>query len=134
MRLLRSVMRILTVLCAVWLAVLANRHDGGAVPAGESCCRPESTVVAPCPEKHYEAILTDATQLYRICSSRPQRLIPTHGSKTERTLSSYAAIVRRHIVKPFHLLYDGRRRLETAPFRALASRYYYVIALRHILC
>lgn len=91
-----------------------------------------STVITPQDTRHHEATLTDATSLYRVCSSRPQRLLPTHGSKTERTANP-CGFVRRHIVKPIHFLHDSRRRLETAPFCLSASCLYYVIALRHII-
>ena len=91
-----------------------------------------STVITPQDTRHHEATLTDATSLYRVCSSRPQRLLPTHGSKTERTANP-CGFVRRHIVKPLHFLHDSRRRLETAPFCLSASCLYYVIALRHII-
>ena len=29
-------------------------------------------------------MLTDASQIYRVCSSRPQRILPSQGSKTEK--------------------------------------------------
>lgn len=92
----------------------------------------DATVVTPQDSRHYEATLTDATSLYRICSSRPQRLLPTHGSNTGRTIHP-CDFVRRNIVKPLHFLHDSRRRLETAPFCLSASCLYYVIALRHII-
>ena len=88
--------------------------------------------VKPRNDSRHEATLTDASTLYRVCSSRPQRLIPSHGSKTERTVHP-SGCVRRHIVKPLQSVYDSRRRLETAPFCLSASCLYYVIALRHII-
>ncbi|MBR1389641.1 MAG: hypothetical protein IJ569_08485 [Prevotella sp.] len=90
------------------------------------------TVMSPQKHQHHEATLTDATSLYRVCSSRPQRLLPTQGSKTERTANP-CGFVRRHIVKPLQFLHDSRRRLETAPFSLSVSCHYYVIALRHII-
>ena len=92
----------------------------------------DAAVVTPQDSRHYEATLTDATSLYRVCSSRPQRILPTHASKTERTANP-CGFVRRHIVKPLHSFYDSRCRLETAPFCLSASCLYYVIALRRII-
>ena len=81
---------------------------------------------------HREATLSDASTLYRVCSSRPQRLLPTHEPKTERNANP-SGLVCRYIVKPLQLFYDSRLRLETAPFCMSASRDYYVIALRRII-
>jgi hypothetical protein len=94
----------------------------------------ESTVMVPLQKHHHEATLTDATQLYRVCSSRPQRILPSQGSKTERTITPFSNFaLRQHIVKHFNSYYDGRCRKETAPFCMSASCDYYVIALRHII-
>lgn len=92
----------------------------------------DAIVVYPQDTRHYEATLTDAANLYRVSSSRPQRILPTYGSNTERIANS-CDFVRRHIVKSLHSFNDSRRRLETAPFCLSASYLYYVIALRHII-
>ena len=98
----------------------------------EQALRMTAEVMIPQDNRHHEATLTDATSLYRVCSSRPQRLLPTQGSKTERTTNP-CSFVRNHIVKPLQFLHDSRRRQETAPFCLSASCLYYVIALRHII-
>lgn len=123
---------IAAVLAAVLLTVLTHGQRDGVVLQDETVQQPEATVKAPQNPHRNEATLTDATDLYRVCSSRPQRILPTQGSKTERT-SGTGSFVRRHVVKPLHSFHDSRRRLETAPFCLSASRDYYVIALRHIL-
>ena len=90
--------------------------------------------MTPLQQHHHEATLTDASQLYRVCSSRPQRILPSQGSKTERTITLFGNFaLRQHIVKHFNSYYDSRSRQETAPFCMSASRDYYVIALRHII-
>jgi len=126
--------RILTALFAVCLTVLLNwqnRDDATAEEVGPHC---ESSVMAPRHQHHQEATLTDASQIYRICSSRPQRVLPTQGSKTERTVTPFSCFAKRqHHVKPLYSYYDSRCRRETAPFRLSASCEYYVIALRHII-
>jgi hypothetical protein len=126
--------RILAALFAVCLTVLLNwqRHDD--VADGGSRQHWASAVLAPQHQHHQEATLSDASQLYRICSSRPQRILPTQGSKTERTVTPFGSLaIRQHIVKPLYSHYDSRCRLETAPFCMSASCDYYVIALRHII-
>ena len=129
--------RFFAALCAVCLTVLLN-WQGHAVAVAEaeepyqhSC---EASVLAPQHQHHQVATLTDASQVYRVCSSRPQRILPTQGSKTERTITPFGKIaMRQHHVKPLYSYYDSRCRLETAPFCLSASSDYYVIALRHII-
>ena len=122
----------LLLLLAVLLTVHYSWQDNDCTQEIEVQEQRDATVVTPQDSRHYEATLTDATSLYRVCSSRPQRILPTHASKTERTASP-CGFVRRHIVKPLHFLHDSRRRMETAPFCLSASCLYYVIALRHII-
>lgn len=83
--------------------------------------------------RHNEATLNDARGVYRLFNTRPQRLLPTHGSSSDKNAACSLA-VRQPQVKHLFFLHDGRRRLETAPFQSAASRDYYVFALRHILC
>lgn len=126
--------RMLMALAVVLLTVVINWQGSDLASdrqADQDLRYAEAQMSAP-KHHHHEATLTDATSLYRVCSSRPQRLLPTHGSKTERTASP-CGFVRRNIVKPLHFLHDSRRRLETAPYCLSASCLYYVIALRHII-
>lgn len=121
---------------AVWailLAVLANwqQADSPAIEAPQPSAA--TAIVTPLQRHHHEATLTDASQIYRICSSRPQRIMPTQGAKTERTITPCSSQARQQHVKPLHSFFDSRYRRETAPFCLSASRDYYVIALRHII-
>ena len=126
--------RIIAALCALCLTVLINWQSRDGATA-EAFCQPrESSVLTPQHRHHQEATLTDASQIYRICSSRPQRILPTQGSKTERTTTPFGGLaIRQHNVKPLYSYHDSRCRLETAPFCQSASCDYYVIALRHII-
>ena len=134
MRRMLLMLRMLTALCAVCLTVLMNWQSKDDALAEIPLQPTESTVMVPLQKHHHEATLTDATQLYRVCSSRPQRILPSQGSKTERTITPFSNIaLRQHIVKHFNSYYDGRCRKETAPFCMSASCDYYVIALRHII-
>ena len=126
--------KILTALCTVCLTVLLNWQSHNNAAVTESYQHRQSSVLAPQHQHQQEATLTDASQIYRICSSRPQRILPSQGSKTGRTITPFGNFaVRQHIVKHFNSYYDSRCRLETAPFCLSASCDYYVIALRHII-
>lgn len=119
------------------LTVIANWQGGGFEPnptiLKASTTEASASIVIPQDQHHHEATLTDGTSLYRICNTRPQRIMPTYGSKSERSVSQFRLLMQRHIVKPLNLLYDSRRRQETAPFCLSASCHYYVLALRHII-
>lgn len=85
--------------------------------------------VSPVKHQQAEALLSDGQDIYRICNSRPQRVLPTHGSKSERA----AGRPSYHYQPSKKFLGDGQTRTESAPFQSHASRLYYVIALRHII-
>lgn len=123
----------LIALGAVLLTVLLNWQREECAQAKEAPRQSVTAVMTAQKGHQREATLTDASHLYRICSSRPQRMVSTHGSKPGRIINLCGGFVRRHIVKPLNILYDSRRRLETAPFCLSVSRDYYVIALRHII-
>lgn len=134
MRRILLMIRMLTVLCAVCLTVLLNWQSKDDALAGIALQPMESTVMVPLQQHHHEATLTDASQIYRVCSSRPQRILPSQGSKTGRTITPFGSFAnRQHQVTPLYSYYDSRCRLETAPFCLSASCDYYVIALRHII-
>ena len=130
----RSFIWLLTALLAVCLAVLQNWQEQETVSLQSLQERTESSVITPQRQQPHEATLTDASQLYRVCSSRPQRILPSQGPKTERTITPFGSSAQRqHIVKHLYSHYDSRCRKETAPFCMSASCDYYVIALRHII-
>lgn len=124
---------LLAALIAVCLTVLMNGQEGETVAQQDQQKQSESSVIAPQQQQPHEATLTDATQLYRVCSSRPQRILPTQGARNERTLTPAIRLVRQYILKPLHSYHDSRCRIESAPFSLSASCDYYVIALRHII-
>ena len=126
--------KILTALCAVCLTVLLNWQNHNDAAVTESYQYRQSPVLASQHQHQQEATLTDASQIYRICSSRPQRVLPTQGAKAERTITPFGSFaVRQHILTHHYSYYDSRCRRETAPFCMSASCDYYVIALRHII-
>ena len=68
----------------------------------------------------------------RIGSSRPVRLVPTHGGKSGRMLSRLTSASSIYHSNLYSLLF----RLSDCGIRvgAASPRFYYVIALRRILC
>ena len=124
---------ILTALCAVCLAVVINWQEQEGSSEEDLSERSKPSVVTSQREQPHEATLTDASELYRICSSRPQRVLPTQGPRSKRTLTPSFNVVRQRIITQLHSYYDSRCRLESSPFCLSASCDYYVIALRHII-
>lgn len=134
MKRMRGFIWLLTAMFAVFLTVLLNWQEQEVVPVQSSPERAGMSVVSSQRHQHHEATLTNASQLYRVCSSRPQRIQPSQGSKTERSITPFGRFVQRqNIVKRLYSLYDSRCRKETAPFCMSASCDYYVIALRRII-
>ena len=78
------------------------------------------------------AVLTDAQNIYRICSSRPQRLLPSNGFKQERTSCKQSSSFSHKSIKN-RLSCKWVIRI-TLPIRTVVSCDYYVFALRRLLC
>ena len=129
----RSLIWFLAALSAVCLAVIIHGHGLDAVPEQALSEFSDSSVLTSLHNQQHEATLTDASILYRICSSRPHRIQPVQGYKSERSQSSALHLVRRHIVGLLHSYFDSRCRKESAPYCQPSSCDYYVIALRHII-
>jgi len=129
----RGLIWLLASLCALALTVLADfqRHETTCTQAQGQ--EPAPLVWEPEQEQSHEATLTDVTQLYRICSTRPMRVLPTVGSRVVRVLTPVSGAAKQYIVKPLHRFYDSRCMLVSSPLRLSASCDDYVIALRHII-
>lgn len=133
MRRVRGIIFILTALIAVWLTALTDWQKQDA--CGKHSIQPniESVFQNPDHQLHHEATLTDAAQIYRICSSRPQRNIPTQDSRCHKMdFLSYGSS-RRHITNLLYSYHDSRWSLKSHPICLSFSCDYYVIALRHII-
>ena len=88
-------------------------------------------------QRQSDAQLENASELaYRICSSRPQRLLPSgnmHGNQSASRLLSN----RIHLLFTLLSAIDGAMehfRQETAPIHFDVASKYYVICLRRLLC
>ena len=123
----------LTALVAVWLTALTNWQEQDTCDKLSIQQNIESVFQNPNHQIHHEATLTDAAQIYRICSSRPQRNIPTQDSRCHRMdFPSYGS-TRRHITNLLYSYHDSRWSLKSHPICLSVSCDYYVIALRHII-
>jgi hypothetical protein len=78
------------------------------------------------------ATLTDASNIYRICNARPQRILPVYGTNSHQTASR----MQSHYLLFVSNLYSftGKYSLREASFFTKASSRYYVYTLRHIIC
>ena len=83
--------------------------------------------------QQHEAVIADGRDIYRICSTRPQRVLPSHSSNTQRTTCKLPVALRHQYGQTLKHFYSRGRRTERAPFCFVVSRDYYVIALRHII-
>ncbi len=121
------------VICALALAVFADfGRDNVAL---ESEVQQQTALAAWESQSHpsHEATVTDSTLLYRVSNSRPQRILPTNGSRNARTMLSSGNCGRQFIVKSLLCFYGSRCLCIIKPFCLSASCDDYFIALRHII-
>lgn len=131
--------RLYTFLCGLLLTALA--YTGGTTANRKvcevvlSCPQPQQGTVNDATKQshHPAAIISSDQERCRLSNTRPQRVLPTQGSKAERMPGRFSPACK-HSHSPLSPRNDRRWRLETAPFQSAASRLYYVIALRHLLC
>ena len=94
----------------------------------------ESACVQPSSDGSQQAaLLTDASDIYRICSQRPQRLIHSQTPNQKRSSGKSNGYVHVNTHSSHKKFFSSQSRMETAPFCFAASRQYYIIALRRIL-
>ena len=88
-------------------------------------------------ENQHDAQLEDASMLaYRVCSNRPQRLLPS-GNILSGQGGSSLLFNRTHFLSSLlSALFGGMESLrkETAPIHFDVASKYYVICLRHLRC
>lgn len=86
-------------------------------------------------ENKGDALLTDAQNIYRICNSRPQRIVNPWGCEypTPQTPHSKILLTNKYF-NQLQLLYRAQPRQESAPIHFSVASRYYVICLRRLLC
>jgi len=89
-------------------------------------------------QQEQEAQLEDASNAaYRVCSSRPQRLLPSGNIHGNPSAKSRLLIHRIRFLSSLLSVIEGAKepfRQETAPIHFDVASKYYVICLRHLIC
>lgn len=80
-----------------------------------------------------EAVIEDAQQPARVCSTRPMRLLPSPMFRSSRQHKDAAYSVPSAVYSLIPLTLKHQHSAFSPPYKAAASCDYYVIALRHIL-
>ncbi|MBQ9667682.1 MAG: hypothetical protein IJV45_02895 [Prevotella sp.] len=128
-------MKLLRHVLLLWLVLLFSGQTAeGARPAGETatCGTIEGKKQDPPAQA---ATLSDATEGYRLSTTRPQRVVPTNIVSSQRTSGKHThgdGDRLRQQYSRFKNFGDWPRQL-SLPLRPFVSRYYYIIALRRIL-
>lgn len=107
------------------------RHEAAELAdRGRGHTRHNLTVPGQSQEPHQ---LISSEGIFRVCSTRSWRVLPTHASKQSKG-SGRTTFVRhsRHTYSYFY--YKGRHNIKNTPFRPVVSCDYYIYALRHIIC
>lgn len=118
------------------LLMPANGRAGGVVTGkqqGELCIdRYDGHLRLVTEERQRPTTVQNGRQSERVGSSRPTRLLPTHGPKPSRGVGRWMDSLSSNLIKyDFLRLVVGRL---SAGRGAASPRSYYVIALRRILC
>ena len=89
-------------------------------------------------QQEQDAQLEDASNAaYRVCSSRPQRLLPSGNIHGNPSANSRLLTHRIRFLSSLLSAIDGAMepfRQETAPIHFDVASKYYVICLRHLIC
>ena len=89
-------------------------------------------------EQEQDAQLEDASiAAYRVCSSRPQRLLPSGNIHGNPSASSRLLTNRIRFLSSLLTVIEGAKepfRQESAPIHFDVASKYYVICLRHLIC
>ncbi len=89
-------------------------------------------------QQEQDAQLEDASNAaYRVCSNRPQRLLPSGNIYGNPSASSRLLTNRIRFLSSFLSVIEGAKepfRLETAPIHFDVASKYYIICLRHLIC
>lgn len=122
--------------------VLGNYGKASAAITSTQDCRSKDRIQkVEQKENQHDAQLEETSQLaYRICSSRPQRLLPNgnihscHGvnGTASRLLFNRTRFLSSFLASLFGGMETSRK--ETAPIHFDVASKYYVICLRHLRC
>ena len=111
------------------LAVINSTTDA---QGGKQARRDRLTDISQKEDQRSVAVFEDTMNTMRICLTRPQRLLPSHGAAPGKT--QVRSMESRRYTTPLCNYQIRSTRQESTPFQSSVSRNYYVIALRHIIC
>ena len=113
-------------------------QDSSAVEAADAAHKKDRLAKVTPHQHEQDAQLEDASNAaYRVCSSRPQRLLPSGNIHGNPSASSRLLIHRIRFLSSLLSVIEGAKepfRLETAPIHFDVASKYYVICLRHLIC
>ena len=122
---------------AVEAADAAHKKDGSYAAEAGHTTKDGLAKVTP-HQQEQDAQLEDASNAaYRVCSSRPQRLLPSGNIHGNPSASSRLLTHRIRFLSSLLSVIEGAKepfRQETAPIHFDVASKYYVICLRHLIC
>ena len=119
-------------------SISLSHQDSSAVEASDTAHKKDGLAKVTPHKQEQDAQLEDASNAaYRVCSSRPQRLLPSGNIHGNPSASSRLLIHRIRFLSSLLSVIEGAKepfRQETAPIHFDVASKYYVICLRHLIC
>jgi hypothetical protein len=119
-------------------SVSLSHQDSLAVEAADAAHKKDRLAKVTPHQHEQDAQLENASNAaYRVCSSRPQRLLPSGNIHGNPSASSRLLIHRIRFLSSLLSVIEGAKepfRQETAPIHFDVASKYYVICLRHLIC
>ena len=119
-------------------SVSLSHQDSSAVEAADAAHKKDGLAKVTPHQHEQDAQLEDASNAaYRVCSSRPQRLLPSGNIHGNPSASSRLLTHRIRFLSSLLSVIEGAKepfRQETAPIHFDVASKYYVICLRHLIC
>ena len=119
-------------------SISLSHQDSLAVETADAAHKKDRLAKVTPHEQEQDAQLEDASNAaYRVCSSRPQRLLPSGNIHGNPSASSRLLTNRIRFLSSLLSVIEGAKepfRQETAPIHFDVASKYYVICLRHLIC
>ncbi|MCR5077870.1 MAG: hypothetical protein K6A82_07535 [Prevotella sp.] len=118
-------------LLAVMLLAFTGWQLAEASPASNGQESPRQQIAVSESHQEQHAVPTDSSQLARLCSSRPERVISVRMGNFKTPGSRQHLFSHNTLTIPH---YPDRQLLLTRPIMMMPQSHYYVYRLRHLLC
>ena len=119
-------------------SISLSHQDSLTVEAADAAHKKDRLAKVTPHQQEQDAQLEDASNAaYRVCSSRPQRLLPSGNIHGNPSASSRLLTHRIRFLSSLLSVIEGAKepfRQETAPIHFDVASKYYVICLRHLIC